>query len=130
MAVQTQTAKEELGPKDKIVILCKEYDTLRAEIIARTNNCYQLWGAGAAAIAWLATRLRIWSFWALVTAFGLIFLGVFWALYRDINALSKRISVIEGKINHFFGRDELLEWETRWGGASPNGWFCFKRSRR
>jgi hypothetical protein len=42
MAAQPQTVKEELGPKDKVLILFKEYEILRTEIVARTNNCYQL----------------------------------------------------------------------------------------
>lgn len=36
---------------EKINILLKEYDTLRPEIIARTNNSYQLWAAAAAGVA-------------------------------------------------------------------------------
>jgi hypothetical protein len=55
----------------------------------------------------------------LVDAFTLIFLGVLGALYRDINALCKRVSVIERTINSLAGNEELLEWETRWGAHRP-----------
>ena len=130
MAVQPQIAKEEFGPKDKVLILFKEYDTLRTEIIARTNNCYQLWVAAAAAVAWLTSRQLELTLLALTATLGLIFLAAAGALYRDINALSCRASTIEAKINLLSGGEELLEWETRWGGYSPNGWFSLKRVRK
>jgi len=41
---------------DPIQILFKEYDTLRSEIITRTNCGYQLLALGAGALAWLASR--------------------------------------------------------------------------
>ena len=130
MTSQPQAASEQLPQKDKIAVLSKEYDTLRAEIVARTTNCYQVWAATAAAITWLSGRPIEWTLWTLSATLALIFVGVLGALYRDINALSERVSIIERKINDLAGGEELLEWETRWGGASPNGWFCRKRSRK
>ena len=130
MATQPQIATEEFGPQEQVNVLLKEYDTLRAEIIARTNNCYQLCAAAAAALAWLTGRANEWTLWALYAFLFLISAGVAFALYRDINALCSRVSTIERGINHLSGDKELLEWETRWGGGSPNGWFCLKRSRK
>jgi hypothetical protein len=130
MAAQPQSASDELGLKDKVAILLKEYDTLRTEILARDSNGYQLWAGAAAAIAWVTSRPVDWRLWILAAALTLIFLGIFAALYRDINALCKRVSTIERMVNSLAGGEELLEWETRWGGASPNGWLCWKRSRK
>jgi hypothetical protein len=128
MDPRSQTIKEEHGPKDKIAILLKEYDSLRGETVSRTTNCYQLWAAAGAAMAWITSRPIDWRLWILAITLALIFLGVFGALYRDINGLCERVSVIESKVNALAG-EELLEWETRWGGFA-NGWFCWKRSRK
>jgi hypothetical protein len=95
MATQPQIATEEFGPQEQVNVLLKEYDTLRAEIIARTNNCYQLCAAAAAALAWLTGRANEWTLWALYAFLFLISAGVAFALYRDINALCSRVSTIE-----------------------------------
>jgi hypothetical protein len=105
-----------LDSKDKIQILLKEYDTLRAEIIARTNHGFQLTGLGGAVLMWLVSRPDDARFWVLVATFLMVFGYMGWITFRDISKAAGRIRQIEAKVNKLAG-DELLEWETLWGGA-------------
>ena len=117
-----------LSACEKISILEREYDTLRAEVISRTSNCYQLVAAGGAGAAFLMNLPANLALWTSAAILAIAFLGLFWALYRDINGLAHRISQIEQRIN-FLAGDDLLEWETLWGGGA-NGWFPPKRRRK
>lgn len=129
-------AAQILSAKEQIEILLKEYDTLRAEIIARTTGGYQVISIGAvlftALLTVVATRthpagevgtklLRSTLFWVALGAL-VVFAGVSMSFtYRDINLIAGRIQQIEQKVNRLAGVD-LLEWESKWGG-SKTGWF-------
>jgi len=101
---------------EPIEILFKEYDTLRAEILAAINNMYQVIGFGVA----LATALLSWSaskglhvgFWIMLVVLPLI-IWLFWlALHVQISRATERIREIESHVNAIAG-EELLRWETR-----------------
>ncbi len=68
----------EPGPRweQKIEILFKEYDTLRAEIISRTNNMCQLITIGAAwgvaLLAWIGGHRPDRTFWISFSVFALV----------------------------------------------------------
>ncbi len=101
---------------DPIQILFKEYDTLRSEIITRTNCGYQLLALGAGALAWLASRpinQMLFVSLGVVLAAMVIFVGIWW---RDTYMCSCRVKEIERQINNLAGM-ELLKWETHWTGG-------------
>ena len=101
---------------EPIQILFKEYDSLRSEIVARTNNGYQLIAVGAGALAWLASRpvngMLFVSIGIILVAL-LAFVGAWW---RDTYMCSCRVKELEHEINALAGR-ELLKWETHWTGG-------------
>jgi energy-converting hydrogenase Eha subunit C len=105
---------------DQISILFKEYDTLRAEILTRTNNGYQLMTVMAGALAWLLSRPVNRMFFVSLTVVGLLLVLFVAALWRDIHMISARLQELEHDINELAGK-ELLRWETRWSGG-PLGW--------
>jgi len=108
--------------KEVIGVLFKEYDTLRAEIIARTTGAFQL----VMVTAIIFTALVSWwpshshdshvVFWiALVVGFiaGAV---VFYLQRRDTNKLALRAAQIENEVNHLIARD-VMQWENILGGA-------------
>ena len=128
-----------LAAKDQIEILLREYDTLRAEIIARTTAGSQLVAVAAilftALLTVMATRSapsgtseRSWlsshaggAFWSCLSVL-VAFVCVFtWLAHREINIIAERLQRIEQQVNGLAGTD-LLEWETKWG-AKSTGWF-------
>lgn len=112
-----------MTPMDHVNILLEEYRTLRAEIVARTTNGYQLLtlvgGLPAALFLWInwkdpATLPA--TFWIVVFILGAAFVLLSFALYRDIILVARRLRELESKINDLAGT-KLLEWETRGGGG-------------
>jgi predicted outer membrane lipoprotein len=122
MATDGDLKKENGRPRasaaEQIQILFKEYDTLRTEIISRTEIGYKLWGFGGAAAAWLITQYNEQYFLAtlilLASVFGI--LTMMW--YRDVNNMARRVRAIESAINELAGVEDLLQWETKWAGLS------------
>ena len=115
---------ETFSPKEKIEILFKEYDTLRAEIIGRTAGGYQLIAIlaiiFAAILGWRSPHGPDQMFWvAIGVLVGSAIVFGWWA-HRDINMIARRISDIELQINEFSGQT-LLIWETQLGGMA-GGW--------
>ena len=106
-----------LSPYEQIQILFREYDTLRTEIISRTEIGYKLWGFGGAAGAWLITRYDEPTFLTTLVLLSSVFgiLTMMW--FRDVNNMASRVRAIEAEINNLAGGKELLQWETRWAGA-------------
>jgi hypothetical protein len=111
---------------DNTQILFKEYDTLRAEIIARTGHAYQIMAIGAAAVTWLASRRMDRFFFTalpiLVTVIGLLV----WEARRDGKLLAARIRELERQINEKAG-EPLLAWELRWS-TKARGFLTLPRS--
>src|SRR5438128_1802475 len=123
-------SKVELTNKERVEVLFKEYDTLRAEIIGRTVGGFQLIAIIAllvsGLIAWVGAHPITWVFW--IWLFTLVAASVFfyYIAYRETNAAARRIGSIETQINELLGDEKLLQWESRFGGA-VTGWII-KRS--
>lgn len=103
--------------EEKVKILLNEYNTLRAEIIARIGHSYQLIGVGVAAILLLFYLWPIGNiFWAMLAIATTILAIAFWIWLRDTLKASERIREIELDVNQRVGED-LLIWENIWGGG-------------
>jgi hypothetical protein len=107
--------------KEKIQILFKEYETLRAEIVARTSGGFQVLIVGGAVTTWLLARTSNGSFWFLVIAFTSAFAFIAYSLFRDCARIAARLQQLESRINQLAG-ENLLEWESRWGGLADGRW--------
>lgn len=124
-------SKEKFSDKEKIMILFKEYDTLRAEVISRASGGYQVIaifaGLIAAVLAWGATHPPVPRFWGAVGTLiaAAIFIAVI--VLRDIYVIARRVAEIEKMINHLAGDHELLIWESKRGSATSG--LLFRRWR-
>src|ERR1051325_8755986 len=118
---------------EKIQILFKEYDTLRAEIISRTTNAVSLVAAGITLligiVAWFTTKgAGNQNLWVMSVLIAVEMIGFFLG-FRFINVwifrCGIRIREIERRINLLAGEetDPLLVWETRLGGTSTGKYF-------
>lgn len=116
---------------DNIEILFKEYDTLRAEIIARTTSGYQILGTGAVLsgplIALIGSRGFGRMFWVSLSLFVVFFYIVSFTFRRDITRMAARLTALESDINRLAGT-ELLKWETHYG-VLKTGWIIKKKPK-
>jgi len=103
---------------DHIQILFKEYDTLRAESVARLGGSYQFLTIAAvlftALTAWISGHQASSTLWIIIGVFVasiILFAVVTW---RHLCLVAKRLQQIEARINDLSGAN-LLEWETSWG---------------
>jgi len=98
--------------QEKIQILIKEYDTLRAEILQRTGQRFAfltLFGAVGAYSFFVATSLNSYQILVLIIS-AFVLLGVWFQLGNLIARCSRRIAEIEEEINAMAGQ-KLLKWE-------------------
>jgi len=120
--VMLDYSQENFSAKEKIMILFKEYDTLRAEAISRSGGGYQVIaifaGLIAAILAWGATHPPVATFWAAVGTLILAAIFSAFLVLRDIYAIARRVAEIERAINHLAGDQELLIWESKRGSAA------------
>ncbi|MFA6054721.1 MAG: hypothetical protein WC769_05025 [Thermodesulfovibrionales bacterium] len=102
---------------NKIQILLHEYDTLREEILTRSSHGILLFGVAIVLFVWLIIRDKV-ERRLLIACIIIICLlgGVGWTINRDISKAASRLRELEKDINHRVG-EELLIWETKWGGA-------------
>jgi hypothetical protein len=113
--------------QERVTILLKEYDGLRAEVTARTGFGFQTVNFGIVAFIFLATRAASLDviFWiSLVLGIIVIGFSTYFNL-RDIGRASRRIAEIELDINARVGED-LLIWENLY---SPGATGYFGRAR-
>lgn len=113
------SASPMLSAKDWIPILFKEYDTLRAEILARVNNSYQLHAVASGLIGLTLSNLLAKGadgklILAAVTTFAAPWFLLWLSIHRMIRRCARRLQEIEGRINELAGAD-LLRWESHWG---------------
>jgi hypothetical protein len=113
---------EKISRKERIAILFKEYDTLRAEIIARaeTQRGYlTIGGSAAGAILAFGGQQVLWNIgdskaWFVLLgsaiALGCGVIAAFLS-YRHTAVIGKYLRVIENKINDLAGGESLLGWE-------------------
>ena len=101
-----------MDEKDKVQILLKEYDSLRAEILQRIGHRFSflgLTGAVGGYAFFVAKNLS--TYQTVVLMIGTIaLLGVWWQLGNLIARCSHRIAEIEKTVNSFAG-EPLLTWE-------------------
>ena len=109
--------------KDKIDILLKEYDSLRQEILSRTNNRFLMLGVVATFLGFVlftdnsVFKCQIFglSTRVIVVISGVLVLLVIWLFFGYlVGTLAARVSAIERRVNELAG-EKLLEWETRHG---------------
>ncbi len=117
-----------IGPKEKLTVLLKEYDSLRAEVLARTNHIYQLFAIAGGAATWLLSRSIDGRFWLLMCGLATVVLAGWWTSVRDIKKCATRIGELETKVNELVGED-LLQWEKYFGGEAT-GFFTTKPLKR
>lgn len=112
--------------KDKIAILLHEYDTLRTEMIHRTNSAVVVLGVIGVLVGWLLTQLvsqqgyHSGGFWVGLAV--LIFVAIYFALWipRDIGRAARHVLSLEGRINAM-ADETLLTWQSLWPTAiGPN----------
>ena len=98
---------------EKITIMLKEYDALRAEIISRINSRWQMTGLAIGLLSAIGFARSDASYFWVFAAIAAIFLLVLWRqsilLMRHCGL---RIAEIENRVNEL-GGDELLAWESR-----------------
>lgn len=101
----------------RIEILFKDYDTLRAEILARIASAFGLWSvAGGAVAVWAATQSSGWSS-RCAAVIAIFILGSLWAFNEcATRRCARRVAQIEDQINGLSGH-ELLQWETHFDAA-------------
>ncbi len=99
-----------------ITILFKEYESLRKEIEARTNNGYQLWPVAGVVLGYLLSRPFDGKSWLILAISIVVFAVASWTIFRDIEKAAERVREIERHINELAGQ-ELLVWERCWGTA-------------
>jgi hypothetical protein len=109
---------DSIPPEDKIriEILLKEYDTLRAEALARINNRFTLIAVAAAAGALFSTKeatsVTATAQIAWLVALMVVGVIVWWWTGLLILRCSVRIAKIEAKIAMLAKDRSLLRWES------------------
>jgi hypothetical protein len=99
--------------KEKIDILLKEYDTLRAEILQRLSNRFAflgLFGAVGAYGFFVSGNISI-SQKIVLFLTALFLLSVWMQLGIVVARCAKRVAEIEGYVNQIAG-EKLLKWES------------------
>lgn len=116
--IQISTTKYERGidVTKNIYVIIAEYSSLRSEILTRTSNMYQLFGAGFATLLWIFTNSYSYSTLIVFFVGVFFFLLFYWLIERDIRKAARRIREIEREVNNRTG-EQLLIWESRWGGG-------------
>lgn len=107
--------------KEKVPILLHEYDTLRAEIIARTCSGFQILAVTAALFVWVIQADLYYKFWAGLGALAIILSIGSWIAFGNINKATSRLRELEKDINARAG-ETLLVWESQHAGGLTGFW--------
>ena len=102
-------------------VLLREYDTLRAEILARVKSRFDMLIFTAPAATFIASQgqlSRNWRF-AVVVGAAAFLLSLWFYFGSAINQCSVRIAEVEGMINELVG-SPLLQWESRQRNATTH----------
>src|SRR5689334_15076040 len=126
----SSTEQSTLPIRDKIDILFKEYDTLRAQVVSLISTGAQIATVAVAAISWLSTRPHDRGFWSLtliISGATCLFVLMLW---REMYFCSRRVAEIEREINGLAGAT-LLKWESQYspGSFGAFGWLLKWRSK-
>jgi len=112
----------------QIEILFKEYDSLRHEIVARTNQGYQLAAVGvvgvAAIVSWIVSAAPSpATYIAIISIAALSIYLTSYALNKNVQSLAHRLRQLERLINKQAQQHDLLRWELdyAWKNRTPLG---------
>jgi hypothetical protein len=97
-----------------IEILLKEYDTLRAEIIARQSGAYQATVIAGAVFAWVLSHTSGRKLWLTIATLSVLFILAAYRVIKDECLISWRVADLETQINQLAGV-ELLKWHNHFG---------------
>ena len=125
----SEVLRDEFTNVEKVQVLLHEYDTLRQEILTRTRTGHQILAVAAVPFIWIISQIMtghptfwFWVIWIVFLAASIAAVSVAaWFTMRDIKKAAERIRELEADINSRAGED-LLVWETRWGGAVTGFW--------
>lgn len=96
---------------ERVAILLKEYDTLRAEIISRCNNRFGVLGIIGGTVAFISAYPALGT-WVLGGIAVLFLFAVWMYLGHLIYHCGIQVADLERRINKIVGED-LLAWESR-----------------
>jgi hypothetical protein len=124
MNPETQNQQEKtVEEPEKINILLHEYDTLREEIIGRTNNMYQMLAVGSAVFIALLSFSNNFAKLISLTSFCAFVISFFcWMIKEETANAAARLRELEEKINIRAG-EPLLTWENKFGKAKTSWYF-------
>lgn len=122
---------------DKNQILLHEYDSLRGEIVQRWLGMQQQISIGVLVLLGVITVLfsnkikhpRDYILYGVLGVAVLIFIYAMWQVRRDTLKAAERVRQIEYEVHQRAG-EELLQWETRWGGGVTGFWGSASPIRR
>ena len=95
-----------------IDVLLHEYDTLRAEILARANSRFQLLGFAGVVVALLGATHNITLIIIVSVALAVAAVVIWIGFHLYINKCAARLMEIEARVNALFPEDVLV-WESR-----------------
>ncbi len=103
-----------MDTKTKVDVLLREYDTLRQEIVSRTNNRFAMAGLLVAVAAFVISQPELVASerWGIAIVAFFVSIGGWWTIGFLIRCCAARLMEIEQRVNALVG-DELLVWETR-----------------
>ena len=128
--MSTESPTGSLKATDKITILLKEYDTLRAEMIARINSRFAFLGLTMGIVALVWSRDRAPSTMVML-GLAATLLVVWFYLGQLLYRLRVAIAHVENEINKLAGT-QLLTWESHRSSrllSHVHGLFAKKRNK-
>lgn len=100
-----------IDQKAKVEVLLHEYDTLRAEILSRTQSRFSVCGFTGASLAFVITQNQIGAWrWFLAVVAVLAIVAIWVNFGFLIRRCANRLVQVEDKVNQLAG-EELLGWE-------------------
>jgi hypothetical protein len=116
----------DVGDKERLQVLLAEYNTLRAELLTRTSNGFQVAAITAGFVAVLLQwpwGVRLW----IGLGISIVFCACcFWIIVSATAKLEARLRALERVINERVGQ-ELLVWEKEFGAAQRGPYALFVR---
>jgi hypothetical protein len=117
----TREVENSVREFEKVQVLIAEWNSIRAEIVARTTIGFQIVGIGFTGIGIVLLQQNlIVKFICLTIGVGILAFGS-WFTVRDLFKMHGRVKALEANINVRCG-ETLMEWETRFSSLSTGWW--------
>jgi len=129
MARPASLVVERLSVSEKISIMVGEYNTLHAEIVARTNSRYNIASIGLVVLTLLLRDPVGVKFYMSLFAVLSIVLASILHEYKEIGKCAKYRRFLINKVN-LLAREELLGYEAKFGAAKTDPIFRLLRMDR